>query len=117
MIYKILPFLYEKKILRNASLFWGIKDQKLKQYYLCSEDIPSRQTLVNGMSRWRPRLTSPERPLYILFDHPGDDHIWDPEDVPIYRTGDVSIWCPRDVLNQPIWNISRCLSEDALTLI
>ena len=37
--------------------------------------------------------TSPERPLNILFDHPGDITIWLSEQVPIWR--------PRDVAHQP----------------
>ena len=42
-------------------------------------------------------LTSPERPLNILFDHPGDVTIWPSEDVPIWRPRDVPNQPPRDV--------------------
>ena len=68
--------------------------------YVYTLFLPSRQILIPGTSRGRPPLTSPWRPLKILFDRPRDVPIWCPGDVPIWCPGDVLKWRPRDAL---IW--------------
>ena len=52
-------------------------------------------------------LTSPGRPLKILFDRPGDVLIWRPGNVLIWRPGDVLIWRSRDVPGRLIRDVLR----------